>query len=94
MHKTGVYIPDSHPCTFSEKDWGSETAIYMKLISDMAPSWWESFYSTIQTAETIGEELEEFVESKPNRREGHGPSSYYIQDSDPVEPSNKMEEME
>jgi hypothetical protein len=91
MHQTGTFISDPRPRSFTRQGWERETAIYIKLINDMDESRWESFYSVLKTDESIGVELEEFVESGPKLRAGRGPSDYHIQGSDPVEPWDEME---
>ena len=89
MFKTGTFIEGSG--NFSKTLWGKETSIYMKLINEMSPGRWDLLYKALKTFESIGEELDEFADSRPQHRAGRGPSSYRIQDSDPVEPSDKME---
>lgn len=89
MHQTGVFVVDRTP--FSETAWGRETAIYTKLINDMASNRWDGVYTELQLFETINGELKEHSESKPECRGERGPQSYRIQDSDPMEPGEDAE---
>ena len=86
MYRTGVFIDGTSQ--FCEREWGKEMEIYLKLIDDMKPSRWESFYGDLRSAESFGEQLNEVAYSAPRRHAGRGPSKYHIQDSDPAEPSN------
>ena len=84
MHKTGVFIADQAP--FSEKDWGKDTAIYLKLINDLSASRWTAFYSTLKVTAEIVSELKEYSNADMDRTLQDESEDYHIQDSDPVDP--------
>ena len=86
MHKTGIFILDS--TAFSEKDWGPDTVIYMKLINQLSESRWEAFYSALKTTAEIIEELKEFSRANPDHYLKDRPEDYHTQDSDPVNPGD------
>jgi len=82
MHETGVFVHDSS--AFSEKDWGKDTAIYLKLIKELSESRWTAFYSALKLTAEIINELRMLPKANPEpplQDEG-----YHIRDSDPVEP--------
>ena len=89
MHKTGNFILNS--TAFSEKDWGKETAIYLKLINDLSESRWTAFYSAVEVTAEIVNELKEFSKANPDRPEQDEPEDYHIRDSDPVDPSENLD---
>ena len=89
MHKTGMFILDSS--TFSEKGWGKDTAIYLKLINDLSEPWWEAFYSALKTTAEIVDELKEYSKANPDRHPQDEPEDYHIQDSDPIEPDESVD---
>jgi len=85
MYKTGIFIPDS--TAFCEKDWGKDTAIYLKLINELSEPRWKAIYSALKTTADILDELKEFSKANPDRLEQDEPDNYHIQDSDPIDPS-------
>lgn len=84
MHKVGVFIAD--PTPFSEKDWGGDTGIYLKLINELSEARWEAFYSAIKVAAEVADELKEFSKVDTDNPLQDEPDGYHIRDSDPVEP--------
>lgn len=85
MHETGSFVFDS--TTFSEKDLGKDTAIYLKLIKDLSESRWTAFYSAVKVTATIINELRTHSKANPEPPLQDEPEGYHIQDSDPVDPS-------
>jgi hypothetical protein len=63
MHKTGVFV--LNPTAFSEKDFGNDTAIYLKLIGELSDSRWTASYSGLEFTGKIEDELRKFP--KANR---------------------------
>ena len=89
MYKSGVFVPDS--TAFCEKDWGKDTAIYLKLINELSESRWEAIYSALKTTADLVNGLKEYSKANPDRLEQDNPEEYHIQDSDPVDPSEGMD---
>ena len=80
MHSTGYFVKDKRP--FSEKFWGHRTAIYLKLVTGLPDSRWDSFYAALAYTEDIHEKLSEF---RPVEHWTDNPDEYFIMGSDPVE---------
>jgi len=81
MHSQGFFIKDRR--SFSEKNWGHRTAIYLKLAKDMTATQWAGFYGMLRVHEDIQDKLEEF--SKPAEQWTDDPDEYFIAASDPTE---------
>jgi len=81
MHSQGFFIKDCR--SFSEKNWGHRTAIYLKLAGDMTAAQWAGFYGMLRVHEDIRDKLEEF--SKPAEQWTDDPNEYFIAGSDPAE---------
>ena len=86
MYKNGFFIVS--PTPFSEKDCGNDTAIYMKLISELSESRWEAIYRGLKITANICEEFKKISRADPDRhsRAEEKPEDYHIQDSDPIDP--------
>ena len=81
MHTLGQFVEDT--CPFSEKYWGPQTAVYVKLAKDMTSAQWTGFYHMLHIHEDIQEKMEEF--SKLAERWTDDPDEYFIMGSDPPE---------
>ena len=81
MHTLGHFIEDG--CSFSEKSWGHQTAIYLKLVKDMTAAQWAGFYGMLRVHEDIQEKMEEFI--KPAESWADDPDEYFILGSEPEE---------
>jgi len=87
MRKTGVFDLDSS--AFSERDWGKDTAIYLKLVKELLESRWTAFHSALKVTTEIVNELRTLPKVNPEpplQDEG-----YHIRDSDPVEPGERAD---
>ncbi|KAF9641975.1 hypothetical protein BDM02DRAFT_3133425 [Thelephora ganbajun] len=80
MHSTSWFIEDK--CPFSEKFWGHQTAIYVKLMKELSTSQWNTFYTGLGYTEGVHEKLNEF--SRPVKRWTDDPDEYFIVGSDPA----------
>ena len=81
MHSQGFFIKDRR--SFSEKNWGHRTVIYLKLANDMTATQWARFYSMLRVHEDIQDKLEESGE--PAEKWTDDPNKYFIAGSDPAE---------
>ena len=82
MHSTGYFIKDE--CLFSEKFWGHQMAIYIKLVKELSSSRWNGFNGALANAKNIQDKLKEC--SKPVERWSNNPEEYFIVGSNPAEP--------
>lgn len=81
MHSTGLFLEDK--CSFSEKYWGHQTAIYVKLAKELSSSQWDGFYKALVYTEDIEERFDEFCHPVENWADN--PDDYTIVGSDPIE---------
>ena len=83
MHETGCFVLNQTP--FSNKDFGKDTAVYLKLINKLSTSRWTDFYSELKTTTMIAEKLKAVKLSPESHLEDES-EEYHIRDSDPVDP--------
>jgi len=81
MHALGHLVEDGR--SFSEKTWGSRTAVYVKLANDMTDTQWAGFYRMLRVHKDIQEKMEEF--NRPVGCCADDPNEYVIVGSDPPE---------
>jgi hypothetical protein len=84
MHKTGCFVPSS--TTFSEKDLGADTAIYLGLINELSDSRWTAFYTALKITAEIVDELKKLSSSAEPSLQAE-PEGYHVRDSDPIDPN-------
>ena len=89
MHETGCFVLSS--AQFSEKDLGKDTAIYLKLIKELAEPRWTAFYSALKITAMVINELKKFSKVNPEPPLHDEPEGYHIRDSDPIDPSENVD---
>jgi len=79
MHALGYFVRGRR--SFSEKNWGHRTAVYLKLAKDMNAAQWARFYGMLRVHEDIKNRLDE--SNKPAEPWTDDPGEYFIVGSDP-----------
>ena len=85
MHETGGFVLNQ--TQFSDKDFGKDTAVYLKLINKLSTSRWTDFYAELKTTTTIADKLKA-VKLNPESHLEDESEGYHIRDSDPVDPND------
>ena len=89
MHETSVFVLNL--TSFSEKDWGKDTAIYLKLIKELSEDRWTTFYSAVKLTTEITDELKALPKTNPEPPLQDDPEGYHIWDSDPIDSSEDLD---